>query len=315
MFEPIYVFYGQDDFLVQDKINSLIEKIDIDSFNIVKYDLLETESDDVIKDLQTVAFFDEKKVIVVRNLNTLTKGSDKDVNKWVSYIEKPNPDVILIVELEELLDQSHPIGEALFNHAYTEKVKSLVKDEYPEYLRNMVKKYQYSITDEAIKELLERTNNDFGLISQEIEKLLLYTYDSKEITEKAVSLLVSRNLEENIYELTKALSEKNHSKMIDIFYDLMARNEEPLRVLNQITSKIRELMHTKLLLQKSYTQDEIAKHFNISSGKAYYLVKQAQSFSFNILEDYLTKLSELEFSIKSGQVDKRVGLELFLLSV
>ena len=30
---------------------------------------------------------------------------------------KPNPDVILIVELEELLDQSHPIGEALFNHA------------------------------------------------------------------------------------------------------------------------------------------------------------------------------------------------------
>lgn len=64
MFEPIYVFYGQDDFLVQDKINSLIEKIDIDSFNIVKYDLLETESDDVIKDLQTVAFFDEKRSLL-----------------------------------------------------------------------------------------------------------------------------------------------------------------------------------------------------------------------------------------------------------
>ena len=123
MFEPIYVFYGQDDFLVQDKINSLIEKIDIDSFNIVKYDLLETESDDVIEDLQTVAFFDEKKVIVVRNLNTLTKGSDKDVNKWVSYIEKPNPDVILIVELEELLDQSHPIGEAYLPCIY-EKVNA-----------------------------------------------------------------------------------------------------------------------------------------------------------------------------------------------
>ena len=44
--------------LVQDKINSLIEKIDIDSFNIVKYDLLETESDDVIR-FKTVAF-DEK---------------------------------------------------------------------------------------------------------------------------------------------------------------------------------------------------------------------------------------------------------------
>ncbi len=313
MAESIYLYYSNNDFLLNHAVEDKIKELNVDPFNIVKYDLLENPYDDVLEDLQTVSFFAEKKVIVVRNIQELEKADEYLLQSYLNYFEKPNPDVVVIVVMNELLPESSALGAALFKFAFIEKVKEMDKKEYPDFIRNMFKKYSYTISDDAIEALLERTNLDFNLINQEAEKLMLFAYETKEINERAVLLLVSRNLEENIFELTNALLSKNQSKTIEIFYDLIARNEDPLRILNNIVSKVRELMHTKLLLDKGYRQDQIAEHFHIKSGRAYYLVKNAQAIPFAQLENHLKKLSKLDYDIKSGKIDKKLGLELYLL--
>lgn len=313
MAESIYLYYSNNDFLLNHAVEEKIKEFHVDPFNIVKYDLLENNTDDILEDLQTVSFFAEKKVIVIRNIQELEKADEFVIQSYVNYFQKPNPDVIVMIMMTELMNESSPIGQALFKYAYIEKVKDMEKKDYPDFVRNMFKKYSYTITDDAIEALLERTNLDFNLINQEAEKLMLFAYETKEITERAVLLLVSRNLEENIFELTNALLSKNQSKTIEIFYDLIARNEDPLRILNNIVSKVRELMHTKLLIDKGYRQEQIAEHFHIKSGRAYYLVKNAQTIPFNQLENHLKKLSKLDYDIKSGKIDKKLGLELYLL--
>ncbi len=313
MAESIYLFHSTNDFLLNHKIEEKIKEFNVDPFNIIKYDLLENSSDDVFEDLQTVSFFAEKKVILIRNINELEKEDEFIIKNWVTYFEKPNPDVILIIALQELLPETSLLGGALFKYAFIEKVKDMEKKDYPDFIKNMFKKYQYQISDDAVEALLERTNLDFNLINQEAEKLMLFAYETKEINEKAVILLVSRNLEENIFELTNALLSKNQTKTIEIFYDLVARNEDPLRILNNIVGKVRELMHTKLLLDKGYRQDQIAEHFHIKSGRAYYLVKNAQGVNFAQLENHIKKLSKLDYDIKSGKIEKKLGLELYLL--
>ena len=313
MAESIYLYYSNNEFLLNHKIEEKIAEFNVDPFNIVKYDLLENSSDDILEDLQTVSFFAEQKVIIVRNLAEIEKEGESVVKNWISYLEKPNPDVILLIVQNDLLKEDTPLGAALFKFAFIEKIKEMDKTEYPNFVKNMFKKYQYMITDDAVEALLERTNLDFTLINQEAEKLMLFAYDTKEINEKAVLLLVSRNLEENIFELTNALLSKNQPKTIEIFYDLVARNEDPLRILNNIVGKVRELMHTKLLIEKGYRQEQIAEHFHMKSGRAYYLVKNAQSISFSVLENHLKKLSKLDYDIKSGKIDKKLGLELYLL--
>lgn len=313
MAESIYVIYGNNDFLLNLTLEQKIESFQVDPFNIIHYDLLENASDDVLEDLQTVSFFAETKVIVVRNIQVIEQQGESVIQSWNAYLEKPNPDCILIVVLQELLPETNPIGKQLQKYAFLEKIKDMDKKEYPMFVRNLFTKYQYQITDQAIDALLERTNMDFQLIAQEAEKLMLFSYDSKEIDEKEVLLLVSRNLEENIFELTNALLSKNQQKTIEIFYDLVARNEDPIRILNNIVGKVRELMHAKLLIEKGYRQDQIADHFRIKSGRAYYLVRNAQSVTFEMLETHLSKLSKLDYEIKSGKIDKKLGLELYLL--
>lgn len=313
MDELIYVYYGKNEYLIEKHLNEKITSLNVDDININKYDLLENTSDDILEDLRTVSFFTEKKIIVVKNLNYVLKENEVITEQWVKYLTKPNVDVVLLIILDEMIDNKTPIGKAIFNNAIIEQVKELPKDDYPEYVNTMVNKYNYKISKKATHELLERTNNDLLLISQELEKLMLFSYDSKSISEEDVVLLVSRNLEENIYELTNSLIEHNSAKTIEIYYDLMAKNEEPLRVMNNIVGKIRELMHTKLLLEKGYSQADIQDHFNIKSGRAFYLLKNANQVSYSILEEYIKKLATLDYEIKSGKIDKKIGLELFLL--
>ncbi len=313
MAEAIYVFQCQNEYLLHHNVEAKIKEFNVDPFNIMRYDLLENKSEDILEDMQTISFFFEQKVIVIKNIQILDKEDDEIFKKWIAYFEKPNPDVYVIIEMLEALPKTSRIQELLMKYAFIEKINDMKKDEYPVFVKNMFKKFNYVISDEAVNSLLERTNYDFLLLSQEAEKLMLFSYDSKEISEKEVILLVSRNLEENIFELTNALLSKDQAKTIEIFYDLVARNEDPLRILNFIVSKIRELIHTKLLIDKGYRQDEIADHFNIRSGRAYYLLKNAQKADFNILEDHLKKLSKLDYEIKSGKIDKKLGLELYLL--
>ncbi|MDY0276875.1 MAG: DNA polymerase III subunit delta [Acholeplasma sp.] len=311
--ELINVIYGKNDFLVKERLKVMIETSEVDSININHYDLVETNNLDVLEDLRTVSFFSEQKVIVIENIEELLKEDETIMNGWIKYLDKPNPDVFLFIVLRELINENTLLGKTLFKRALIEEVKELEKDDFNNYLVQYLKSKNYSIDKDALKELIIRTNKDLNLIMQELEKLMLYNFDSLYIGIDSVNQLVSRNLEENIYELTNNLLSSNGNKTIEIYYDLLARNEDPLRIMINIGNKIRELIHTKLLLEKGYNQDDIEKHFNIKSGVAYYLIKMANKVSLSRLEEYLDKLTKLDYEIKSGRVDKKLGLEIFIL--
>lgn len=315
MSDSIYFYYGNNDFLVNKEIDSLIEKLNVDPINIIKYDLIESEQQHVLEEIQTVSFFSDQKVVVVKNVHLLNNEVEHVIETWANYISNPKEDIILILQDQELLAESSILGKAIFLNSVIKKIDAIEEKEYPNYILSILKKYQYEIDNEAINELLERTSFDFYLISQEIDKLMLFCYDTKIITHKDITLLVSRNLEENIYELTNAVVSRNINKAIEVFYDLMARNEEPIRILNQLANKFRELLHVKLLIDKGYTQDQVSKHFNMAPGKTYYVIKSARQISFSVLEDYIKRLGKLDHEIKSGQADKKLGLEMFLLGV
>jgi len=315
MAEAIYLYLCLNDYLLNQKVEEKIKESKVDSFNIMKYDLTENDPDDILEDLQTISFFSEQKVIVVKAFQTLISMSESLIQSFISYIEKPNPDVLLILPLTDMIAENHPLSQALLKYAFIEKVKDMDKKEYPQFIKKIFNEKGYIIEDLAVDALLERTNLDFNLIEQEAEKLMLFAFDTKTIDEHAVLSLVSRNLEENIFELTNALLSNHRAKTIEIYYDLVARNEDPIKILNHISGKIRELMHAKLLIEKGYKQDQIAEHFHMKSGRAFYLVKNAQTISFQILETHFKKLSKLDYDIKSGKIDKKLGLELYLLGV
>lgn len=307
------ILYGDNEYLLNERLEELIKQTNIEEFNINHYDLLENLQEDALEDLMTVSFFSDTKVVVVKNIEVLLKETDNVIKTWINYLKKPNPDVYLFIILKQLVPQTNDLGKALFNYCYIEKVDDMTKEMYPVYIKNYLKTLDFQITDDASLELLNRVDYNLLHLKQELEKLTLYKFSEQQINIKDVKQLVSRNLEENIYELINNLLISNNHKTIEIYYDLLSRSEDPIRIMNSISNKIRQLIHTKLLLQQGYSQEELREHFNISSGQAYYLIKDANKSSMELLEDMLKRLSKLDYNIKVGKIDKTIGLEMFIL--
>ena len=86
-------------------------------------------------------------------------------------------------------------------------------------------------------------------------------------------------------------------------------------IFSMISNKFKELISTYKLLKFGYSQSDIAKFYNVSTGKAYYIVQEAKSFRLEDLEYYIEKLATLDYQIKSGKLDKSIALELLLLRI
>lgn len=315
MADLVYLYYGASEYILRREINKLINKIKVDDFNIVRYDLLESDFNDVIEELQTISFFSGQRVVLLSSILQLHELESSLQEKFINYLKTPNPETVLIMYATQLSDSNDEISKALSLYSKMVKVKDPARKDLPQFIKNTFREEGYQIEEKAINELIERTNADYATIEQEITKLKLYAYERKDINVKDVRLLVNKNLDDNIYELISAVIEGNRTKSIQIYYDLLVSNYKPIRVVNSLSSKVRELIHTHLLLSRGYSQDMIAKHFSVSSGRAFYMVKNARSIEVEKLERYLDQLADLDYEIKSGLVDPRLGVELFLLGV
>lgn len=313
MAESIYLYYGPNPYLLQEKVEEQIKGLAVDQFNTFYYDLNDADHSDILEELQTISFFADQKIVCIKNFDVIAKLGEQVAKHWVKYFEKPNPDVTLFITMEHLFSNDDPIGYALFKSAYIEPIAGLTPAEFKTYVENHFKKNSFSIDAEAIETLATHIDYEFYLFLQEAQKLMLFKMVEKRIEKNDIIALVSRNLEDNIYALTKEMILNNQHKTIEIFHDLMKQNEDPLRVLSTIVSKVRELLHTRLLLDKGLRKPEIAQYFKYSEGRAHYLIQDAQSVSIHLLEEQLEKLAKLDYQIKSGQIDKKLGVELYLL--
>ena len=82
-----------------------------------------------------------------------------------------------------------------------------------------------------------------------------------------------------------------------------------------ISNSFKDLLTTAKLLKAGYSQHDISRLYNVSSSRAYYIVKDAKNFRIEDLENYVTKMADLDFKIKSGKIDKNIGIELILLQL
>ena len=179
-------------------------------------------------------------------------------------------------------------------------------------VRQAVKKRNCTIDDDALELLLSRKGTNLMDIASEVEKLCLYT---QHIDIHCVEELVSRPLDENVFDLTTAILSKDKQKMMSIYKDLMTINEEPVKLIVLVANSMRLIYQVKLLDRKGYTDQEIAKMLAVNPFRLKYVRKEGQFFQIDELLRCLNELSLLDVKIKTGQIDKKLGLELFMLRI
>lgn len=309
-----YILFGNQNPRIKARLNEIIKERlpEVTEFSLIKYDLKEDKETykDALIEIQSMPMFIERKLVVIDNADFI--NDDKEVDKLfaTTLIDDDSVDVIFIIHEDKLNQKS----ETYNNVATTGKVLRLIIEDkdWPLYVRKYFTKYNVKIDNNAVDELIVRSEKDLTRFLNEANKLILYT-DHVQLVD--VLNMVSKPLEDNAFELTNALIRKNNALALSIYRDLKLQGTKMTdSLIPLIANQFRQINIVRFLYNKGYSNNDIMGILNIKSEyRVRKLIENGRSLSFKIISNALNDLYALDYKSKAGLVDRTYGLELFLI--
>lgn len=316
-----YLLFGTDTYLLKKKTDKYFSDHEVDVIDIEVFDMEEIIVEEAINAAMTIPFLSEKKGVVLKNCYFLSAGkTPKEINHSLAYLYRylrnPNPTTILIIQAPyEKLDPRKQVFKVCEETCVFEECVPVEKMEMYGMIKAILCQNNKTIDPNALEEFVNRTKDSTHLALNELNKLIAYIGDQDIIDLLTVRRVTTRDVEDNIYELVNAILAKDTRSITNIYQDLAQVNTEATVIIRMISDKMQEILYTKELFRTNHTYDDVMRYFNASKGRTYYIVKNAREISDELLNRYMTELEEVDFRIKSGLIDKKIGVELFLLGI
>jgi len=324
MANNIMAIYGEVPELVEKKSNEIVESYlneKKDDFNYVKYNLYDTSFNQIMEEALTMPFISEKKAIVVKNTFIFTgEKVSKDIqpnNEQVNeFLEKYDGENFIIFEVyQNKLDERKKITKTLKKTSKLTKVEQMSEQEIKKWIKNKLHENFKDIKQDALNLFIELTGINFNIVSQELEKIILFLGERPTINKKDVEEIINRSLEQNVFLLTEYIQKGEKYKAIQLIKDLIVMKEEPIKLLALITSNYRLYYQCKILSRKGYSGQQIAKTINVHPYRVKLALNQVKHYQLTHLLNIIDQCAETDYKLKSSYMDKQLILELFILSL
>lgn len=315
----LYLFYGEEPLIIKNKINNTIKQIPTSEYSITTYDYEETRIFDIIQDASMPPFLVDYKVIVIKNPHFFENQemlSDQELNSLKRYLNNPYESTILIFDAANVkVDKKSTIFKIFMKVGEVSQTEELTSVELTGWLRRQLQTHNITIKDDAIKLFFNIVSRDLFAAQNEINKLINYVGPGGVITTQIINDVVTKEPEKDVFSLTNAIIEEDKQKVINIYQRLIKDGNSPSYLFSLIAKTLRELIIVQAMLEEGYKQGEIAEAMNYSSGRAYYAVKNARSIKPQVVQEYIERLGNLDYKIKSGQIDINTGLEFLIFGL
>ncbi|EAC8325541.1 DNA polymerase III subunit delta [Listeria monocytogenes] len=321
---PVYLIIGTEDYIINETKQLLIDNIlegEEVEFNYANLDLEEMPIEVVVQEAESMPFFGDKRLVMANNPLFLTTEKSKnkvehDTAKLEAYLNEPvDYSVLCFVARVEKLDERKKLTKLLKKTATVIEAKRPNENELKKWIEAKLSENNMQMSQEAITRLIELTSGQLTTAMNELQKLMLYCFDSKEITIQDVESLVVRSLEQNIFLMLDKMIAMDIGGALRIYYDLLKQKEEPIKILALISSQFRLLNQLKVLEQQGYSQQQAATKLKVHPFRVKLASKQAKNFTELQLNQALKRLAEIDLEMKTGFGDKEQKLEWFLFEL
>jgi DNA polymerase III, delta subunit len=270
--KPCYLFTSRSLSILDDKLTEfrkfLKGKIDFDSDFKIFYADEEGEEGEFINFYNTPSFFSEKKVAVIRNLESAQNSFIKMLIDQVKGLNKNSFGTVLIILTslqknkidKQLLTEIEKTG--VIENIYAPQTGNLKK-----WLEEKSELDNIRFTSKAAIELIENVNFDGNLLKTEYEKLYTFIISEKDktINEKMVDRLVSRVYDMKIFDAVDHIGNRDKGGALKA---LKVVSDEKQNMLGLITLLHR--MFKAFLYLKSDIEKRSKSEKNIRASGASY---------------------------------------------
>ena len=305
-----YLISSDDIEALNDKINEIKNSYNIE-FDVIRYDLEEDNIYSIIDELSTISLFDNPKFIIVKSINFASEASERQITDMLKVMNNQDSNNVLVATSLDKIDFKNENISRLRKYMiyFDIKIKNIPLEEYAKKIFN---KNGFQIDDQAANQLAKYSIN-LATLKNNINILMSYKNDDKVINISDVTLMIKQPMDDNIYNLIDMVLNKNKKAVFKIYNDFKIEKVEPTVIIGYLLNKFQEMYDVYVLAKGGADQQSIMDLFNVSSGKAYYMLKNSKQASIEEIKYNLDELINLDYNIKSGKVDANLGLELYLL--
>ncbi|MBO5372074.1 MAG: DNA polymerase III subunit delta [Lachnospiraceae bacterium] len=308
-FRQCYLLYGEEVYLKKQYRDKLVRAMTTegDTMNFSSFEGKDIRPGELVDLAETLPFFAERRVILVENSGFFKSSCDV----LAEYLPEMNGSTCFVF-VESEVDKRSKMYKVMKNAGAIVEFAKQNESLLTRWILGRIGKENKKITQSVLQLFLSRTGLDMSNIDRELEKLLCYTYQKEVIEAADVEMIVTEQMENRIFEMVDAISGHNQKKALDLYYDLLALKEAPMRILFLITRQFRILAEVKELTGKGYGSFDIGKKVGVPEFAVRKYQAQAKKHTKEQLILALQDGAQTEEDVKTGCLNEKIAVEIFI---
>lgn len=320
MTTTFYLIHGTDDLSIDEAVDEFRRNIPPDDMNFSEYDGAQVSAADVLAAVCSYPFLGDTRTVIVKGLLAWLKrrgagaAGKKGIAQLIAEIpELPKTARLILVEHGKIKDD-----DAFYIAAEKAKNATIKTCNAPKNITNWVieraqKKYGAVIDVPAASALAAVIGDDLRRADNELIKLTAYVGPDAPITEADVAQLTPYVQEASIFDMTTAIGDGKSAAALEMLYRILSdKNQDVFNVFSMIVRQFRLLLLTREYLNSGGSPGSVADAIGVAWRTAKDLIPQSRAFTLADLERIYHQLHELDFKMKTGQIEPEIALDVFI---
>lgn len=300
----ILFIHGADTFRSRQKLQELKQKfqtdVDPQGYNLSHLIATDSSMADIANAISAAPFMASKRMVVVEMISQ-QKRSEKEEESLVALMKKMHEDETIVVIFEEGIKKTElkkGLMREIAKTQYTFAFPKWKDAEVAGWMAQELQKAGVIMDRNALGYLSSSVGDDLWRAKTEVHKICMYAQATqKEIDEATIKKLVISPVQDDIFGLVDAISQKRTANALRRLTDQIDSGSHEFAVLSMIARQFRVLQRIK---------------DNATTGIHPYVVKKtsglANSFPQEKINDSYQALAEFDQYAKRSIVQPREGL-------
>lgn len=298
---------GENSFMLHAELNALVQKF-LDEHGEMALERLDGEEasfERLQEALQSVPFLASKKMVVLR-----APSLNKQFIERAEYLLAGLPDSTDVILVEPKIDKRSVYYKVLKRNTDFREFGELDRAGLVRWLVAYAKSCGGSLSQNDALYLVDRAGSSQQLLSNELEKLLLY--DLK-VTQQSIDLLVEPTPQSTVFELLEAAFTGNTKRAMRLYAEQRALKVEPQQIIAMLAWQLHILALIKTAGDRN--PDQIAREGKINPFVVRKSAAIARKMSLDQLKQLIYDLMTIDRRLKREVLDADETLQNYLLII
>ena len=308
--EKVYLLYGEEDYVKNAYRDRLVQSLvsPEDTMNLTRFEGQDCDEQAIIAQAETLPLFAPRRVILVQDSGLFRRKSDE----LADYM-KTLPDYLVMIFVESDADKRGRLYKAVKKYGPTAEFVRQPEEVLRRWFLGRLKSENKKIRREDVELFFQMTGDDMSNISNETEKLLCYTMGRDVITGDDIRAICTWRVQNRVFDMIRAVSSHRQREALDLYYDLLALKEPPMRILYLLAQEFNRLYQIRCLLSEGEPDDGIIKKAGIPPFALRKYIPVCRNYTVEELKEAVGDFVQTETDVKTGRLKDEFSIEMMIV--